>query len=130
MAALAVGANRPDWGNPNAVDVPIHQHSLSVAIDEAVYGHLLSTAPDPRSRAPALSPGLAHAGDWLNVVPSDPLGLHIHDQEFRCSLRYWLGVPLYGSTYQCTECGLWADTMGQRSYVNIARGGGSAWGRG
>ena len=54
----------------------------------------------------------AHAGDWLNVVPSASLGLHIHDEEFGCSLRYWLGVPLYGSMYHCPECGLSADMMG------------------
>ena len=58
------------------------------------------------------SQSLGHAGDWLNVVPSPPLGLHINDQEFRCSLRYWLGVPLFGSSYPCPECGLLADTMG------------------
>ena len=32
-----------------------------------------------------------HAGNWLNVVPSPSLGLHLHDQEFRSCLRYWLG---------------------------------------
>ena len=112
VAALALAANRPDWVNLEDVDVPIHQHSLSVAVDEAIYTHLLSTAPDTRSRALTLSSSIAHTGDWLNVVPSASLGLHIHDEEFRCSLRYWLGVPLYGSTYHCPECGLSADMMG------------------
>ena len=45
-AALAAAANRPDWTNVDDVDVPIYQHSLSVAIDEAIYKSLLSTAPD------------------------------------------------------------------------------------
>ena len=89
VAALAMAANRPDWVNLKDVDVPIRQHSLLVAIDEAIYAHLLSTAPDTCSRALTR---IVHAGDWLNVVPSAPLGLHIHDEEFHCSLRYWLGV--------------------------------------
>ena len=83
-----------------------------MSIDEAVYDRLTSTAPDTRSRALVLSSSLPHAGDWLNVVPSASLGLHVHDQEFRYSLRYWLGVPLYGNAYQCPVCGLNADTMG------------------
>ena len=71
IAALAAAANLPDWTNLYDVDVPIYQHSLSVAIDEAIF---LSTAPDTRSRALAHSSSLPHAGDWLNVVPSAPLG--------------------------------------------------------
>ena len=109
IAAFAAAANRPDWTSLYDVDVPIYQRSLSVAIDEVIYKNLLSTAPDTRFRALAHSSSL---GDWLNVVPSAPLGLHIHDREFRCSSRYWLGVPLYGSNYLCPECGLQADMMG------------------
>ena len=112
IAALSLSANRPDWIDLDSIEVPIRQHSLSVSIDEAVYDHLISTAPDTRSRALILSSSLPHAGDWLNVIPSAALGLRIHHQEFRYSLKYWLGVPLYGNTYQCPECGRNADTMG------------------
>ena len=107
-----MSANRPDWIDLDSIEVPIRQHSLSVSIDEAVYDHLISTAPDTRSRALVLSSSLPHAGDWLNVIPSAALDLRIHHQEFRYSLKYWLGVPLYGNTYQCPECGRNADTMG------------------
>ena len=75
IAAFAAAANRPDWTSLYDVDVPIYQRSLSVAIDEVIYKNLLSTAPDTRSRALAHSSSLPHAGDWLNVVPSAPLGL-------------------------------------------------------
>ena len=111
ISSLAVAANHPEWVSLDIMDVPIHQRSLSIVIDEAVYSHLLSTAPDIRSRALVLSSSLVHAEDWLNVVPSASLGLHIHDQEFHYSLRYWLGVPLYGSALQCPECWLQADVM-------------------
>ena len=43
---------------------------------------------------PALSTAIPHAGDWLNVVPSRALGLHLQDWEFRVSLQYWLGLQM------------------------------------
>ena len=109
VASLAVAAARPDWSNLDDIDVPLRQLSLS---NEASHQHLLSSAPDIRSRALALSSGLPHAGDWLNVVPSAPLGLHLQDREFRCCLRYWLGVPLHSGTYTCPECLGSADPFG------------------
>ena len=87
MAALSAAASRPDWVSLDEIDVPLHQHSLSVIIDEAVYQQLLSSASSTRP----------HAGDWLNGVPSAALGLLLHVQEFRCCLRYWLGMPLHSS---------------------------------
>ena len=112
LASLAVAASRPEWSSLDAIDVPLHQCPLSHAIDEASHHHLLSTAPDTRCRALALSSGLSHAGDWLNVVPSASLGLHLHDRGFRCCLRYWLGVPLHSSAYSCPECRGMADRFG------------------
>ena len=107
VASLAVAPARPDWSNLDDIDVPLRQLSLSHAIDEASHQHLLSSAPDTRS---ALSSGLPHAGDWLNVVvPSAPLGLHLQDREFRCCLRYWL---VHSDTYTCPECLGSADPFG------------------
>ena len=60
----------------------------------------------------ALSSALPHAGNWLNGIPSSTLGLHLQDQEFRCCLRYWLGVPLHSSPYSCPECHNTADPFG------------------
>ena len=102
--------------------MPLHQHSLSIAIDEAVTQHLLSTAPSTRAHALALSSALPHAGDWLNGVPSATLGLHLQDQEFRCCLCYWLGVPLHSSPYSCPECHCVADVFGDHQ-VGCGRNG-------
>ena len=112
LTALSSAAVRPDWISLNDVDVPIHQRALSNAIDNALHKLLLDTAPSVRCRALALSCGLPHAGDWLNVVPSPSLGLHLHDIEFRSCLCYWLGVPLHNSPYPCPECGGPADIYG------------------
>ena len=120
LASLAVATDRPKWSSLDVIDVPLHQRPLSHAIDEASHHHLLSTAPDTRSRAVALSSSLHHAGDWLNVVPSAPLGLHLHDREFRCCLRYWLGVPLHSSAYSGSECHGMADRLGTTRLAVVA----------
>ena len=112
VTALAEAATRPNWTSLDVIDVPLRQKSLSHSIDEAIKQRLLSTAPTIRSHALSLSSGLPHAGDWLNVIPSPSLGLHLHDQEFRSCLRYWLGVPLHSSSYPCPECGRVADMFG------------------
>ena len=94
------------------MDVSFHPRPLTHAIDDALYQHLLSSTPTTRSRALALSCGLPHAGDWLNMVPSPSLGLHLRDKEFHCCLRYWLGLPLHSSSYSCSECEGIADVHG------------------
>ena len=90
---------------------PLRQRPLSHSIDEASFQYLLSSAHSIRSRALAHSSSLRHAGDWLNLVPSTSLGLLLKDREFRCCLRYWLGVHLHGIPFPCPECHGTADTF-------------------
>ena len=117
VSALANAAAMPEWLSLEDIDVPVRQRHLSLAIDEASHHLLQSSAPTIRSRALALSTSLPHTGDWLNVVPSPSLGLRIQDREFRCSLRYWLGVPLHNCPYPCPECRGTADIFGDNSKV-------------
>lgn len=112
LAAISASASRPDWQQPEDVDVPGRQRHLSLAIDEATHHQLMSSAPSIRARALALSTALPHAGDWLNGVPSAALGLRLQDREFRSCLRYWLGVPLHSAPYSCPECRATADEFG------------------
>ena len=44
--------------------------------------------------------GLPHAGDWLNVVPSPALGLHLRPTEFIVSVKYRLGVNIFSTDGQ------------------------------
>ena len=55
-----------------------------------------------------------HAGDWLNVVPSSALGLHLpdRDREFRPCLQYWLGLPIFTEGGRCCVCQAVADPFG------------------
>ena len=112
LTDLSSSASRPDWQQLEDVDVPLCQRPLSLAIDEALHNQLIASAPSIRHRALALSTALPHAGDWLNGVPSEALGLRLQDREFRVSLRYWLGVPLHSSPYSCPECHATADEFG------------------
>ncbi len=77
IPALASAADSPGWISLEDIDVPLCQKSLTNKIDVAQYNTLLSSAPDTRSRALALSSAIPHAGDWLNVIPSSSLGLHL-----------------------------------------------------
>ncbi len=79
----------PDLLSLEDIDLPLHQHTLSAAIDECLFKQLITMVPSTWARALALSSSLPHAGDWLNVVPSPHLGLNFHHQEFRCCLQYY-----------------------------------------
>ena len=112
ISALAEAAAKPEWSSLHNIDIPLRQHALSRAIDEATFDALLTSSPDTRSRALALSCAIPHAGDWLNVVPSSALGLHLLDREFRLCLQYWLGLRMFGEGARCSICQALADPFG------------------
>ena len=55
------------------------------------------------------------------------MGLHLHDQEFRCCLRYWLGVPHHSTSYSCPECRSTADPYGDHQVGCGGNGDRIAW---
>ena len=50
VAALSASASRPDWQALEDINVPLRQHSISLAVDETTYQRLLSSAPSTRAR--------------------------------------------------------------------------------
>ena len=112
IAALADVAERLDWISLDEIDVPLLQRPISHCIDEVSFQHLISSSPDIRFKALALSTSIPHAGDWLNVVPSTSLGLHLLDNEFRLCLKYWLGLRLSESNAICPICKEVSDVYG------------------
>ena len=110
--ALSTAAARPDWVSTESINIPLRCHSLSYSIDEACFSSLSGSAPDVCSGALALSSSIPHASDWLNVVPSSTLGLHLLNCEFRLCLRYWLGLQLFPDGAQCSVCHTIADPYG------------------
>ena len=88
VVQLAVAVNHPEWTSIDNIDVAIKQSVLSRAIDQVQFDSVYDQSPDVRSRAIVLSTSIRHAGDWLNVVPSLALGLHLSDWEFRLCVKY------------------------------------------
>ena len=79
ISSLAEAAERPEWVSLGEIDTPLRQCPLSYCIDEAVYQLLLTSAPDTRSRALALSTslpctcwGLAECDPILGAWTSPP----------------------------------------------------------
>ena len=50
ISTLVSMANHPEWTSADDVDIPIHQHCLSRAIDQVNFDSLLGEAPDSRSK--------------------------------------------------------------------------------
>ena len=50
--------------------------------------------------------GLPHAGDWLHVLPSRALRLHLRPQEFVMVVKLLLGMNIYKKAGPCPVCGL------------------------
>ena len=90
----------------------LSQKMLSYMMDKQLQLALVDSLTDERDKARLASLGLAHSGDWLNVVPSPILGLHIRPQEFRYSVLYRLGAPLYPSSSPCPSCQKLNDRLG------------------
>ena len=120
ISALAVAACKLEWSSLQDIDIPLRQRVLSKVIDEASYDTLLDGAPDTRSRALALSCAIPHAGNWLKMVPSSALGLHLLDCEFHACLQYWLGLRMFGEGVRCSICQVTTDPYG---YHNVGCGG-------
>ena len=70
---------------------------------------------DLREKARLSSVGLPHAGDWLNVLPSPILGLHMRSTEFVIMAKYRLGVPIYHKAGQCPACLQHSDALGDHA---------------
>ena len=57
------------------------QKVVSLKIDLKIHLNLVNSLTDVRDKARKASLGLAHAGDWINVIPSPILGLHIRSSD-------------------------------------------------
>ena len=68
-----------------------------------------------RDTARLASLGLPHAGDWLNVVPSPALGLHLRPAEFTVSVKYRLGCDVFSASGKCTACPYDSDAKGDHA---------------
>ena len=94
------------------------QKHLSYLIDSSIHSTLLKevqTAGDRRSSARLLSLTLPQAGAFLNAIPNPIFGLSILPENFRISLQYRLGLPVYNSSHPCPACGKDSDIFGDHT---------------
>ena len=91
------------------------QKALSLRMDLKLHLNLSNSLTEVRDRARLASLGLPHSGDWLNVIPSPILGLHVRPQEFRMSVLYRLGAPVYSSSGPCPACHKQSDRLGDHA---------------
>ena len=111
-------SNRQGEDLETASLVGVKQKAASLVVDQHNL-HLLSETltreGSVRETARLASLGLAHAGDWLNLVPCPALGLHLRPAEFTAALKYRLGVPMYDREGPCPACGRPSDTLGDHA---------------
>ena len=93
------------------------QKMISFEIDKKLKLLLERSLTVKRDKARLASLGLPHAGDWLNVIPSPVLGLHVRPQEFRYSVLYRLGAPIFTTDGACPACKKDSDKFGDHALV-------------
>jgi hypothetical protein len=92
-----------------AISLTIHLNNLQLLSNH------INELDNVREKARLTSVGLPHAGDWLNVLPSPTLGLHIRPAEFVTSVKYRLGVPVFTEAGQCPACNHHSDILGDHA---------------
>ena len=97
--------------------VGVPQRQLGAKVDKEQERKLLEGVEDgdTEEMARLKSLTLPHAGDWVNVVPSTALGLHLRPQEFVMVARYRLGLPLYCQAGPCPACHRLSDVQGNHA---------------
>ena len=93
------------------------QKAVSLSINLKLQQSLTNSLSELRDKARMASLSLPHAGDWLNVIPSPVLGLHVRPQEFRYSVLYRLGSPIYPTSGPCPACQKPSDRFGDHAII-------------
>ena len=96
----------------------VTQKAISMKIDlrkHQLLSEHISTTGVQRDIARLASLRLPHAGDWLNVVPSPNLGLHLRSTEWIVSAKYRLGCPVFPTSGKCPACPNFSDKDGDHA---------------
>jgi hypothetical protein len=90
------------------------QKSWTLPLHKQQADFLLSSV-DSHNRARLLACKAPGSGDWLNALPSIPLGLHLSDQQLRIAASIRLGAPVF-LEHPCSLCGSLADSFGGHAF--------------
>ena len=94
---LQRATGNPTFTSVNLLPTNFTQNSLSKLIDNHTASQLLDDL-NLRNRARFRSLSLPHAGDWLEVVPSPALHLHMDSRSFAKAMLYRLGLRIMPSS--------------------------------
>ena len=96
----------------------VAQKATSLKIDLCKHQRLTEQVANlgtQRDKARLASLGLPHSGDWLNVIPSPSLGLHLRTPEWITSAKYRLGCNVFSRDGQCPACSQPSDAAGDHA---------------
>jgi len=106
------------WSRPNEVG-PTHviQKTASFHFDQLMLQHLISNAPNDRERQRLIRVAQPHACGFLTGVPSEEDGNDtiLRPRNFRVSVAYRLGVPLFRGEVNCSMCKQTIDVYGDHA---------------
>ena len=85
------------------------QIHVTHAIDLRQQELTVTMASTIRDKARLGCVSLAKSGDWLNAIPSYAFNLHMPAAEFRATMKYRLGIPLYLTDGPCPACEATSD---------------------
>ena len=102
ISFLAMAMLHHNWVSLESIEshVSIHKHSLPYS---SMRFSIASSSLSHQQQFSSLghSSFLPHAGEWLTLVPSTALDLHLSDWEFYPCFQYWLGIHIYGEEESC-----------------------------
>ena len=100
----------------NLTGVPQRAISLKISLHnhQLLTEHTTSTGVQ-RDIARLASLTVPHSGDWLNVLPSPNLGLHLRTAEWIISVKYRLGLPVFSTAGACPACHSFSDKEGDHA---------------
>jgi hypothetical protein len=87
------------------------QKQLTRSVDEGRLFVLRDSLMVTRSKALIASLQLPQTGAFLNVVPSENLGLKLDSVEFQLACLYRLGLPVFPGDGPCSMCGKDSDAF-------------------
>ena len=103
-------------GDPLTIEEVIHhtQRSLSALIDAQSFLQLNEAITEEIDKTRLNCVTREGAGDWLDVVPSKSLGLHLRKDEFLIAVKLRLGVKVFRGEGECPmdRCRSHSDAYG------------------
>ena len=100
----------------------LKQKGISEALNALALKVLVDRAPSEAERARLKAVSAPSCGAWLNVIPSEKMGLAIRPRAFTVAILHRLGAALFGPGSRCPFCNTLMDEAGL--HASLCRHGG------